>query len=340
MIESSTKTSSLRAKQATIATIPKFTIILPTYRRPDVLRTCFEYLKRLSVGKNDVEILVYDNGAPEGSQHITDEFSDELQLTYTLNEPGHGLGYSICRGVSNATGNIIIELNDDALVPEDFLERIGAIFESDPNIGVVGVRAIEQEYDSDSRGIGIIDLDSAEVVGNFDRTTKRLIDVEHVYGFCYAYRRDLVEAGGTHDRILLAQDFSSGNRIETDHCLTAKAMGYRVVYDGSIGVQHLAKPRPDLDETSLRWKHNHWRNTLYLYLKHFGWFGRNSVALKFACKDIGLLSLLRRPNKTNWLYFWTGTKARINAVFYWTKLQRLKLRRIDRTSRIERTNQA
>jgi glycosyltransferase involved in cell wall biosynthesis len=308
---------------------------LPTYRRQEVLKKALEHIQNQTIDLQDLEVLIYDNGSTDDSRNIAEAFSQKLRLTYCLNEPGHGLGYSLSRGSAEASGEIVIELNDDALISSDFIERITEVFETDPKIGIIGVRAIEQEYESDSRPIGVIDVKTLEVVGNFDQPTSGPIDVEHVYGFCYAYRRELRRSGAVHDSVLLARDYSSGNRIETDQCLTARSLGYRVVYDGSIEVVHLAKPRPDFDERSLKWKLNHWRNTLYLFLKHFGLFGRNSIAIRFALQDVGALSLLRRPNKTNWMYFWVGTKARTSAVWHWAKFCWINKRMSQQT----RTNQ-
>ena len=305
--------------------------MLPTYRRQDVLRQALEHIQAQTTNLSDLEVLVYDNGSTNDSRSIAEAFSQTLNLTYCLNAPGHGLGYSLSRGLKEANGEIVTELNDDALIPPDFISRITAIFETDAKIGVVGVQAIEKDYESDSRPIGVIDTKALDVVGNFNQPTSGPVEVEHVYGFCYAYRQELRGLGAEHDSVLLARDYSSGNRIETDQCLTAASLGYRVVYDGSIEVVHLAKPRPDFDERSLKWKLNHWRNTQYLYLKHFGLFGRNWLAIRFALQDLGALSLLRQPNKTNWMYFWTGIKARISALWHWAKFCRINKRMSHRT---------
>lgn len=300
--------------------VNSISFIVPTYRRPDVLVQCLKALNEMERASDlDVEIRVYDNGAPADSRDTVASVRSEIPVNYRLNKAGHGLGYSLSLGAAEATSDIIVELNDDALVGTDFLQRVLSIFESDESIGVIGVRAIEEEYQSSEASIGAIDAKTLEVRGNFDRPTAGVIDVEHVYGFCYAYRREILDRGAVHDSVLLAKDYSSGNRIETDQCLSARKLGYRVVYDGSIAVEHLAKPRPDLDETSLNWKLNHWRNTLYLYLKHYGLWGRNLIAIRFACSDLGLLSLFRKPTKTNLLYFLTALKARASALLHWLK---------------------
>lgn len=298
--------------------VDSVSFIVPTYRRPDVLKQCLIALNMVERGDDlAVEIRVYDNGAPDDSHDVVSSIDSEISIEYQLNRPGHGLGFSLSRGAEEAQGDVIIELNDDALVRPDFLQRIIATFNADDNIGVIGVRAIEKGYQSSQDSIGVIDAETLEVRGNFDRPTEDIIDVEHVYGFCYAYRKEVLERGAVHDSVLLAKDYSSGNRIETDQCLSARRLGYRVVYDGSISVQHLAKPRPDFDERSLKWKLNHWRNTQYLYLKHYGLWGHDLIAIRFALNDLGLRSLFFKPSKTNLFYFLTGLQAKASALLHW-----------------------
>jgi hypothetical protein len=141
-----------------------------------------------------------------------------------------------------------------------------------------------------------------------------------VYGFCYAYRREALERGGVHDEVLLARDYSSGNRIETDHCLTLRRLGFKIVYDSSVAVRHLARPRGDINERSLRWKLNHTRNTLYLFLKHYGLTGKRCLALRFALlQDVGVLSAIRHPTPTNVAYFFTGLRGRASAFWHYAR---------------------
>jgi hypothetical protein len=141
-----------------------------------------------------------------------------------------------------------------------------------------------------------------------------VIEVEHVYGFCYAITRDALRRAGLYDHTLLARDYSSGNRAETDHCLTIRRHGLKVVYNPGITVEHLAKPRGDYNERSLKWKLNQTRNTLYLFLKHFGLLGRRAVALRFTLfNDVGVISLVKRPTWGNLEYFLWGLRGRLSA---------------------------
>ena len=106
--------------------------------------------------------------------------------------------------------------------------------------------------------------------------------------------------------------------LKTDQCLTARALGFRVVYDGRIVVEHLAKPRNDLDEKSSRWRINYVRNTLYLFLKHYGWFGRQAIALRFFLfQRTGIMGLVTHPSWGNLVCLYEAINSRFSAVYHW-----------------------
>jgi GT2 family glycosyltransferase len=221
------------------------------------------------------------------------------------------------RSIAESAGTKLLLLNDDARPAPDLLAKCDRLLESDPLIGCVGCRAVEEGYINAGSGIGRID-ESGEVVGNFNVDCGEPIEVEHVYGFCYVFTREAVRRAGPMDSVLLAKPYSSGNRIETDHCLAIREAGLKVVYHPGMWALHLAKPRPDMSEVSLRWKTNAIRNTVYLYLKHYGLFGKRKAALRLTfLVDVGLISLLKRPTLANLAYFANGLRARGSAYAHW-----------------------
>ena len=295
-----------------------WSVILPTYRREDTLPSCLDHIAQARHERDDIEIIILDNGVPESSRAIVEKSEIHSHLTYIENPPGSGLGYSLKKGAELAKGNLILEINDDAILPNQFFKELENIFESDPKIGVVGVRATEEGYLQTEEQVGTIDEHSGVITGNFASETKDPIDVEHIYGFCFAYRRELLAKGANHDQALLSKNYSSGTRIETDQCLSAIEAGYRVIYAGNIAVLHLAKPRIDLDERSEKWRLNHIRNTLYLFLKHFGLLNRKALALRYAIlHDVGVRSFLKCPSRKNLRYLITGFSAKVSAFYHW-----------------------
>jgi len=294
---------------------PRYSIVIPTYRRAVPLAECLESVCRLDYQLDAIEVIVIDNGGPDHTAGAADPYLQRLQLRYLINKQNRGYGYSVNRGIVESRGDCVLLLNDDARPQPDLLSECDRLLASDPKIGCVGCRAIEQGYASDGDGIGRI-AEDGRVIANFDRDCGRPIEVEHVYGFCYVFTREAIARAGLNDRTLLAQPYSSGDRIETDHCLSIREHGLKVVYNPRMIAVHLAKPRADLNERSLRWKRNSIRNTLYLYLKHYGLFGKRCAALRLTFLiDVGLLSAIRRPTPGNVTYFLNGIRARASA--YW-----------------------
>ena len=299
--------------------VPRYSVVIPTYRRGDSLADCLASLCRLDYPLDHIEVVVIDNGGAEHTRDAALPFTDRLRLRYLVNEENRGYGFSVNRGIVESTGERILLLNDDAQPRPDLLAECDRLLESDPSIGCVGCRAIEQGYQNWGTDVGRV-LESGILLGNFDVDCGRPIEVEHVYGFCYVFTREAVRRAGLNDRTLLAQPYSSGQGIETDHCLSIRRSGLKVVYHPGMVALHFARPRPDMSEVSLRWHLNAIRNTLYLYLKHFGLFGKRGAALRLTfLRNIGILSALRKPTRANFAYLWTALRARASAYAHYVK---------------------
>ena len=298
---------------------PTYSIVIPTFRRAEALAECLDSVCALDYSKDRIEVVIVDNGGPENTQSAAAPYLDRLPIRYLVNDVNRGYGFSVNRGITESTGDRILLLNDDARPLPDLLTKCDALLASDPQIGCVGCRAIEQGYVRCGEGIGVIE-DGGELIGNFDVDCGTPIEVEHVYGFCYVFTREAVRRAGLNDVTLLARPYSSGNRIETDHCLMIRRHGLKVMYHPGMAAVHLAKPRPDMSELSLRWHRNAIRNTIYLFLKHFGMFGRGAAAFRLTfLAHLGLVSMLRRPTAGNIKYFAHGVGSRTSAYWHWLK---------------------
>ena len=299
---------------------PLYSVVIPTFRRADQLAECLESVASLDYPREAIDVVVVDNGGErENSRAAAARFSQALRIRYLINAVNRGYGYSVNRGIGAARGARILLLNDDARPQPDLIRRCEELLAADASIGCVGCRAIEAGYVNGGEPIGRIDP-SGEVISNFNRDCGEPIEVEHVYGFCYVFTREAVRRAGSCDRTLLSQPYSSGNRIETDHCLTIRERGLKVVYHPKMVAVHLARPRPDMNERSPGWKLNAIRNTLYLFLKHYGLFGKRGAALRLTfLVDVGLRSALKRPSRANLAYFLNGLRARASAYWHYAK---------------------
>jgi GT2 family glycosyltransferase len=296
-----------------------YSIAIPTYRRGESLAECLESVCALDYPKDAIEVVIIDNGGPENTRAAAEPFMERLRIRYLINPKNRGYGFSVNRGIVESTGDRILLLNDDARPMPDVLTKCEALLATDSSIGCVGFRAIEKGYQNFGTDVGRL-LNNGVMVANFDVDCGKPIEVEHIYGFCYVFTREAVRRAGLNDTTLLAQPYSSGNCIETDHCLSIREAGLKVIYHPGLVATHLAKPRPDMSELSLRWHLNSIRNPLYVYLKHFGPFGKGGAALRWTfTKHLGFVSMLRKPNRPNIDYFTNSVRAKASAYWHWIK---------------------
>lgn len=300
-------------------TTPRYSILIPTYRRGEALAECLESLCALDYPLSSFEILIIDNGgADEHTKAFADPFMSRLPIRYLINPVNRGYPFSVNRGFQESVAPRIWFLNDDARPLPDFLTECDRLMGADPQIGCVGCRVIETGYVDSGDGIGRM-LPTGQVIGNFHRDCGEPIEVDHVYGFCYVVTREAILRAGITDATLLAKH-GSNDRIETDHCLAIGRSGLKVVFNPRMVARHLSKPRNDVREGSLMWKHNSIRNTIYLFLKHYGLFGKGAAALRLTfAVDVGLLSTLRHPNRENLRYLVNGLGARASAYSHYVK---------------------
>lgn len=113
-----------------------FSIVIPTFRRPQQLRDAIASV----LGQTGVtlEVFIIDD-SPEGSaEAVVQEFADS-RLTYLRNPKPTGGKPSIVRnlGWPRAEGAFIHFLDDDDLVPEGHYAAVKASFSRAPHVGVV-----------------------------------------------------------------------------------------------------------------------------------------------------------------------------------------------------------
>ena len=96
--------------------------ILYSLKSQDFKRNCFEI------------VLVEDQGGTEAGRLAAERFSKELPIRYLPLDANFGyMGYSRNFGLANSRGKYILFLDDDTVLQQrDFLSKLVAVFESNP----------------------------------------------------------------------------------------------------------------------------------------------------------------------------------------------------------------
>ncbi|PSB56910.1 glycosyltransferase family 2 protein [Chamaesiphon polymorphus] len=107
----------------------QFSIVIPTYNRPDRLRTCLEAIAKIEYPKTNFEVIVVDDGSKLPLDPIVAPFKTDLTLKL-LRQENAGPASARNTGAAIATGKFIVFTDDDCLPATNWLSILATQFES------------------------------------------------------------------------------------------------------------------------------------------------------------------------------------------------------------------
>ncbi len=198
------------------------TVSILTYNRRESLEELLEHLDGLEGGLD--EIIVIDNGSGDGTAEMIR--ARWPRVRHLRNDRNVGVAARNL-GLRSASGEIVITLDDDivGLTSAD-LARVRQRFAADPGLGALNFR-VEDYY---GRGLSnwVHHRPVADARGSFD--------TYEITEGAVAFRRTAVAAAGYyHEAYFISHE-------GPDLAFRLMNAGYRVAYDGSIGVRHKHLP--------------------------------------------------------------------------------------------------
>ncbi|MBL7076640.1 MAG: glycosyltransferase [Kiritimatiellae bacterium] len=111
---------------------PTFSIVLPTYRRPQPLRRCLEALSRLDYPRERFEVLVVDDGSDESPEPIVSEVSGTIS-TRLIQQDHAGPARARNRGAAEASGRFLAFTDDDCEPETGWLKAFEVALQGEPH---------------------------------------------------------------------------------------------------------------------------------------------------------------------------------------------------------------
>ena len=103
--------------------MPKYSIIIPVYNRPDEVDELLGSLSHQSL--KDFEVLIIEDGSTIECREVVDKYTDSLSIAYYFKE-NSGQGFSRNYGFERANGDWLIVFDSDCLIPHNYLEIVEA----------------------------------------------------------------------------------------------------------------------------------------------------------------------------------------------------------------------
>ena len=119
---------------------PFFSIIIPTYRRPEALQDCIKALSRLEYPRHRFEIIIVDDGGGTPLMPLLTQFVNHMVIK-VVSQPNAGPAAARNFGAMHASGDFLAFTDDDCQPDPQWLQALSAILASTPD-GLVGGRTV------------------------------------------------------------------------------------------------------------------------------------------------------------------------------------------------------
>ena len=246
-----------------------FTVLVPSYRRPQSLQRCLAGLLAGTRLPDEVVVVLRDEDAESQEQlrQWLDHNQPACRVQPTIvSEPGQIAAMN--RGLQAARGDVVCFTDDDCVPQRDWLERLAEHYQREDVAGVGGRDVVHRGTEIVSQPATVVGKITwwGRIIGNHHYEFKGgPIEVDHLKGANMSFRRNMLREFDVN----LASGSSCLN--DTDMSLGVRQQGGKLIYDPQVIVDHYPAPRfgkstRQTEALSLVYSDSH--NWVYCMLKY------------------------------------------------------------------------
>ena len=177
----------------------KISVIVPVYNREKFIGRCLRSLISQSIGINNFEIILVDDGSTDSSNKIYQAFSDEIRVI--KHKKNLGLPTSLNTGIKNAKGRFLVRVDSDDYVNSEFLQILFLFMSENP------------DYDAVSCDYLLVD--------EKEQTLKRVNCLKNPIGCGIMFKTNhLIEIGLYNEKFLLHEEKELRARFEKKYSIS------------------------------------------------------------------------------------------------------------------------
>jgi len=222
----------------------KYSIIIPTYNRTEILQRCLQCICELENPDEDWEVLVLNNNSTDSTEEVINSYKKELpHLRYFRStDPGLHVGRNV--GYDRAEGDILCYIDDDSFVSKGWLKGIEKAFR-ESEVALVGGPCLPEHEEEPPNWINQFwsHTDHGKCFGSLslldfgDQITQ--ISPYDVYGCNFNIRRDVLEKlGGFHPDGMPRELIRYRGDGETFVSRKLIELGYKALYSPDAKIHH------------------------------------------------------------------------------------------------------
>lgn len=189
----------------------KYSVVIPVYKVEAYLPACLESVLSQD-GDAAYEIILVDDGSPDGSGRICDQYAALHSNIRVIHSDNHGVSHARNLGLEQAEGQYVFFLDADDLWEANMLSAVTELVSDEPDIAAFGhVR----RFEDGSRIQFRLPLKPEGESG--EAWLERLFGqrkTPHFFPWCYVYRRAFLQANDLRFRedMRVSEDFEFNMR--------------------------------------------------------------------------------------------------------------------------------
>ena len=185
-----------------------FSLIVPVFNRPDEVHELLESLTKQHC--KDFEVIIVEDGSQVPCQEIVQAYCNQLDIHY-YNKPNSGPGQSRNYGAERATGEYLIVLDSDCIIPEGYLDAVRAELDAAPADAFGGPDRAHDSFTDIQKAINYA-MTSFFTTGGI-RGGKKKLEKFYPRRFNMGFRADVYRALGGFSKMRFGEDIDFSIRI-------------------------------------------------------------------------------------------------------------------------------
>jgi glycosyltransferase involved in cell wall biosynthesis len=185
-----------------------FSLIIPVFNRPDEVNELLESLTKQRC--KDFEVIIVEDGSQVPCDAVVKNYSDLLDIHY-YNKPNSGPGQSRNYGAERASGEYLIVLDSDCIIPEGYLDAVKAELNAAPADAFGGPDRAHESFTDIQKAINYA-MTSFFTTGGI-RGGKKKLDKFYPRSFNMGIKADVYKALGGFSKMRFGEDIDFSIRI-------------------------------------------------------------------------------------------------------------------------------
>ena len=186
----------------------RYSIIIPVYNRPDEVDELLNSLTQQTV--RDFEVIVVEDGSSVTCEHVVKRYEQQLNIRY-FNKPNSGPGQTRNYGAERSSGEYLLILDSDCILPPGYLAAIEEELKRQPADAFGGPDRAHDSFTSTQKAINYA-MTSFFTTGGI-RGGKKKMDKFYPRSFNMGLKAGVYRALGGFSKMRFGEDIDLSIRI-------------------------------------------------------------------------------------------------------------------------------